>query len=102
MKELVKNLLLNTFRFFSFDALLFLLLWFVWSAGAAATDLTVSCPAGAGALAGAAGAFAGAAGAGWCFSSPGSENWSDVIPYDPAVCLKGILCFQNHIVLSGR
>eukprot|EP00903_Cladosiphon_okamuranus_P021564 g19826.t1 len=35
-------------------------------------------------------------------SSPGSENWIDVTPYDPAVCLKGILCFKNHIVLTGR
>ncbi|CAB1098468.1 unnamed protein product [Ectocarpus sp. CCAP 1310/34] len=36
------------------------------------------------------------------FSAPGSENWTDVMPYDPAVCLKGVLCFENHIVLSGR
>lgn len=35
-------------------------------------------------------------------SSPGAENWTDVVPYDPAVCLKGVLCFENHIVLSGR
>ncbi|CAM9120715.1 unnamed protein product [Pylaiella littoralis] len=35
-------------------------------------------------------------------SSPGAENWTDVIPYDPAVCLKGVLCFENHLVLSGR
>lgn len=35
-------------------------------------------------------------------SSPGAENWTDVMPYDPAVCLKGVLCFENHIVLSGR
>ncbi|CAM9780894.1 unnamed protein product, partial [Ectocarpus fasciculatus] len=35
-------------------------------------------------------------------SSPGSENWTDVMPYDPAVCLKGVLCFENYIVLSGR
>ncbi|CAN0085230.1 unnamed protein product, partial [Ectocarpus sp. 12 AP-2014] len=36
------------------------------------------------------------------FSAPGSENWTDVMPYDPAVCLKGVSCFENHIVLSGR
>ncbi|CAM9523634.1 unnamed protein product, partial [Ectocarpus sp. 13 AM-2016] len=35
-------------------------------------------------------------------SAPGSENWTDVMPYDPAVCLKGVSCFENHIVLSGR
>lgn len=35
-------------------------------------------------------------------ASPGSENWVDVMPYDPAVCLGGVLCFQNHIVLAGR
>ncbi|CAM9993833.1 unnamed protein product [Ascophyllum nodosum] len=35
-------------------------------------------------------------------SSPGSENWTDVIPYDPLVCLRRIQCFENHIVLSGR
>lgn len=35
-------------------------------------------------------------------SSPGSENWKDVMPYDPSVSLTGVLSFKNYLVLGGR
>lgn len=35
-------------------------------------------------------------------ASPEKQNWEDVLPYDAAVNIEDVDCFENHLVISGR